>query len=178
MRFAWVLTASLLLGHAHAADVDAPVRVEAGERDAWWRPLTSFKPMYLPAAAISLLEGCYVVEYTINDTGKVDDAVIVRSRTRFAKRASASAGNAGQRVAIGKAQADAVLESVRAMRFQAGIDNPSARPIRTATVPIVFTMQNFENPQNAAAVEREQRRQEQSSREWTAKCAEEGLGEL
>ena len=147
-------------------------RVDPADVPRYWIIESEFEPQYLPQSMVSGLEGCYVADYTIALNGEVVDPEISRSETKFARKVPASrAGANRQRAAIRDAQAAAVLAAVRGMRFGAATGNPDRRAIRTRTLPIVFTMQNFERPGDPAAVRKEMARQAEASEAWSARCS-------
>lgn len=153
-----------------AASAAEPVQVVVAERDAWWRPVVEAAPDFTPQALFAGMEGCFVVEYVIDGTGGVIDASMLRSRTGFVRRSARGATQASQRATIVNGQTEAVLAAVRGMRFEPGERNQMRQPIRTTTLPFVFTRQDFQYPDDPEAVRREQERSEQRSRQWFSRC--------
>lgn len=168
-----VMVAVAGVASLQAAFAAEPLDVEVAERDVWWRPVAEAAPRFTPQALVAGLEGCFVVEYVIDGAGDVVDAAMLRSRTGFAKRGARGATQASQRAMIVNAQTEAVLAAVRGMRFEPGERNQARQPIRTTTLPLVFTRQDFQDPGNPEAVRREQERVEQRSQQWFSRCTAE-----
>jgi hypothetical protein len=178
MRTSKILMGSAVLAVSTTALAHEPKVVAPEQLASYWVASHSIAPEYAPVAARAGLQGCYLVDFTIDATGAVNEARIAISEAEVEKMRGGVRLNRRdlQRIQgpANEGQQASVLAAVAKVHYEPAESNPDRVPVRTRTVPIVVSLLMLDDAKSPEAIAAARGRYDARRQQLWQRCEQAG----